>query len=183
EVRESVNVSGFAGAGFLHTNSAVVDLHNMRLYLRPPGTGRSVKLGPALTAIGLAEAPITGREHGQFYVDVEINGARGKMIIDTGAGLTHVDNRFAAQMKTRGFDTGIQIMDAAGVMSDTELAKVRSFKIGGVPARASNLLLGHISYYGSSGGKVIGILGMDLLGQNWSIIDLGQQKLYFSPAR
>jgi hypothetical protein len=39
------------------------------------------------------------------------------------------------------------------------------------------------SFYTTSGGKVIGLLGMDVLGQNWGIIDFGQQKLYFASAK
>jgi hypothetical protein len=38
EMRRSVGADGFIGSGFLRTCSAVLDLHNLRLYLRPPGT-------------------------------------------------------------------------------------------------------------------------------------------------
>ena len=85
QVRRSIGASGFVGAGFLHTNSAIIDLQNLRLYLRPPGKGRRALLGPALKAVGLSEVPFTGDGHGNFLVDVEINGATGKMVIDTGA--------------------------------------------------------------------------------------------------
>ena len=183
QVRQSVGAGGFVGAGFLHINSAIVDLQNLRLYLRPPRTGRRVLLGPALKAVGLSEVPFIGPYHGQFLVDTEINGATGKMVIDTGANLTSVDSRFASQMKAYGYHSGLSMIDAAGVISETALTKARSFKIGGVAVRAPDITLSKFSSYSGSGGKVIGVLGMDVLGQNWSVIDFGQQKLYVAKAQ
>ncbi len=55
---QKVGANGFIGAGFLNTCSAIIDLHNLRLYLRPPGKGRRAIVGPALRAIGLSEAPL-----------------------------------------------------------------------------------------------------------------------------
>jgi hypothetical protein len=182
-VSQSVGANGFVGAGFLHTNSAILDLPNFRLYLRPPGTGRRAVLGPALKAVGLSEVSFSGNGRGQFLVDVEISGATGKMVIDTGAYLSGVDSRFSSQIKAAGYDAGIQMVDAAGVISKTKLAKVGSFKIGGVPVRPPDLTLGTFGFYSASGGKLIGMLGMDVLGQNWGIIDFGNEKLYFSKAK
>lgn len=182
-VRQSIGASGFAGAGFLRTNSAVIDLHNLRLYLRPPGKGRLAVLGPALKAVGLSEVPFARHGGGNFLVDVEINGATGKMIMDTGATLSGIDSRFASRIKARGYDSRIVSIDAAGVISKRQLANVGSFKIGGVPVRAPDLTVGTFGVYSASGGKVIGLLGMDFLGQNWGIIDFGNQKLYFSKAK
>jgi hypothetical protein len=182
QMRQSIGAIGFVGAGFLRTNSAVIDLHNLRLYLRPPGTGRRAVLGPALKAVGLSEVPFAGRG-GQFLVDVEINGATGKMIMDTGATLSGIDSRFASQIRVTGYDSRLSSIDVAGVISQKKLAKVGSFRIAGVPVHAPDLTVGTFSCYSASGGKVIGVLGMDVLGQNWGIIDCGNQKLYFSKAK
>ena len=59
----------------------------------------------------------------------------------------------------------------------------RRFKIAGVPVRAPNLQVSNLAMYASSGGKAAGVLGMDVLGQNWSIIDFGEQKLYIAKAQ
>ena len=182
-IRQSIGASGFVGAGFLRTNSAIVDLQNLCLYLRPPGKGRRAQLGPALKAVGLSEVSFAGHEHGNFLVDVEINGATGKMILDTGAYLTGVDTRFASQAKVNGYDSRIMGIDAAGVLSKKQLTRVGSFKIGGVPINVRDLTLTQFGFYSASGGKIIGLLGMDVLGQNWGIIDFGQQKLYFARAK
>ena len=173
---------GFLGSGFLRTCSAVIDLHNRLLYLRPPRTGKRVGLGPALTAVGLASVPFT-MASGNCIADVEINGTPTKLIMDTGATLTTVDHRFAQRMKASGHTTNFEVNDAAGAKARTRQAAVSSFKIAGTAVRAPNLQLADLGCYSSSGGKVAGFLGMDILGQNWSIIDFGEQKLYIAAAR
>ena len=180
-LRRSVGANGFLSAGFLRTCSAVIDLHNLRLYLRPPGTGRRAILGPALRSAGLAEIPfsITGNAHA--IVNAEINGATGAMIVDTGKSLTGVDARFASKMKVLGYSSRVGTIDAAGVLSRTQLAKIRSFKIGGVNLRAPDLRLEHFPVYTQTSGKLIGFLGIDILGPNGTIIDFGNLKLYCYP--
>ena len=98
--------------------------------------------------------------------------------------LTGVDKRFAAQMKDNGYASNLSMIDAAGVANQvSNWTRVGSFKIGGVPVNVRDLTLSQFGFYSNSGGKVIGLLGMDVLGQNWGIIDFGQQKLYFASAK
>ena len=181
QVQRTGGNDGFLGAGFLRTCSAVVDLQNLKLYLRPPGTGRRAVLGPALQAAGLAEASFNQTAGHDCFVDVEINGVAGKMFLDTGATLAGVDSRIAPVLKINPLPSRVGAIDAAGVISRTQFARLRSFKIGGVPVRAPDVRLGKFGFYGSTGGKVIGLLGMDILGTNGTIIDFGARKLYFYP--
>jgi hypothetical protein len=167
---------GFLGAGFMKTTSAIVDLQNLRFYLRPPGKGRRAVIGPGLRGAGLAEAAMSGSAN----VDVEINGGAGKMEIDTGAFHALIDTRFGEKIKAamRGSNVGAQ--DAAGKISRTKLMQVRSFKIGGTPVRVPDLRLSTLGFYSPSGR--VGLLGMDILGPNGAIIDFGSGKLYFYPS-
>jgi predicted aspartyl protease len=183
ERRRNVGADGFLGSGFLRTCSAIVDLHNLRLYLRPPGTGRRVALGPALKAAGMSEASFLQASNSNCFVDVEIDGTPAKMIIDTGATLSTVDHEFAAKMKTKGYRSELQYIDAAGATEYADRIPVQSFKIGGINARVPDLLLSHLHPFSATHGQVVGLMGMDILGQNWSIIDFGEQKLYFAGAK
>lgn len=175
-----VHASGVIGSGFLQTCSAIIDLHNLRLYLRPPGTGRRAMLGPALKAQGLAEVPFAIIKT-TCLVRVEINGAPGTMLVDTGASLATVDERFTPQMNVKARASRATLMDAAGIEMRTKLTGLSSFRIAGVPVRAPDLRISKFSFYTSSGGKLIGLLGMDILGKNGTILDFGQKKLYFYP--
>ena len=175
---------GVLGRGFLHTNSAIIDLTNLKLYLRPPRTGKGADLGHALAALGMGQASFAGMTGGTYTMDVEVNGVPTKLVIDTGAQMTVLDTRFAKQAKLRGWDRrGWEAVDAAGVRSEMDFAGTNSFKIGGIPIRTPTITMTTIPYYSESGGKVAGVLGLDVLGLNWSIIDFGQNKLYFARAK
>jgi predicted aspartyl protease len=180
-VRRQIGANGFLTAGFLRTCSAVIDLQNMRLYLRPPGTGHRAVLGPALRGVGLAEIPfvVTGNWHA--ILEAEINGAKGAMLVDTGKSLTGVDARFASKMKVVGYSSRVGTLDAAGALSKTELARLTSFKIGGVSLRAPDVRLENFPIYIQTSGKLIGFLGIDILGPNGAIIDFGNLRLYCYP--
>ncbi len=181
EMRRNVNADGVIGSGFLRTCSGIVDLHNLRLYLRPPGTGHRAMLGSALRAAGLTEVPFS-IENKDCLVEVEVNGVSGKMFLDTGATFAAIDSRLAPKMNVVGYSSRVGSVDAAGVMSETKLFNLRSLKIAGVPARAPDMRMAKFGFYEGSKGTIIGLLGIDILGPNGAIIDFGQEKLYFYPA-
>jgi predicted aspartyl protease len=178
--RRDIRADGFIGSGFLSTCSGIIDLHNLVLYLRPPGTGRRAVIGGAMKAQGLAEVPFHIAQ-ANCLVAVEINGAPGVMFVDTGATLAGVDERFVPQMKSKMRSSRIMTIDAAGIEAQSKLTDLRSFRIAGVNVRAPDLRIGRFAFYDASRGKVIGLLGMDILGRNGTIIDFSQKKLYFYP--
>jgi hypothetical protein len=114
-------------------------------------------------------------------VSAEINGATGAMVVDTGKALTGVDGRLASKMKVAGYSSRVGTIDAAGELMKTEVAKINSFKIGGVNLRAPDIRLEQFPIYTQTSGKLIGFLGIDILGPNGTIIDFGNLKLYCYP--
>lgn len=181
--RMAAGADGLIGAGFLRMCSAIVDLHNLRLYLRPPGTGRRVRIGPALTGIGFAEAPFK-IVNNECLVDIELNGMPGVIVADTGAFFGIIDPRFAAKADAHSYRTNARLLDVSGATSAIGLSRLRSFKIAGTtPVRATYVQITPFLGYSISGGKLVGLLGIDILGPNGTIIDFAQQKLYFFKAR
>ncbi len=171
---------GFIGRDFLRTNHAVIDLPNKQVYLRPPGKGRAAQLEEALTKVGMGAASMTDGN----IVDVEVNGVPAKMIVDTGAVVSMIDSRFAAKAKVSGWGLqGAEVRDISGVSSRADLTHIASLKIGGVPVRDPTVSIVTFNAYAATGGRVVGLLGLDFLGLNWSIIDFGGNKLYFARAK
>ena len=200
--RRFTGVSGVVGAGFFRACSAIVDLQNLKLYLRPPGKGSRAGIGPGLTASGMAEVPFVPGGPRECLVPVEVNGHSGRMFVDTGSYLAAVDARLSAQINARPFVTRAghgrpQTMDeferitridphsreVAALVENAPMTPLQSFKIGGMPARAPDIRLRRFDFFSASNPKAIGVLGMDILGANGSIIDFGGQRLYFLPAR
>ena len=195
--RRTTGADGILGAAFLRTCSAFLDLQNLRLYLRPPGRGQRVVLGRGLTAAGMAEVPLEQAAKNAFVVDAEINGYTGKMLVDTGAYHAAVGMDYAQRIKarpivTRAGHTRPQTLDEfehvtridtqhqeiRSLVENSPMTRLESFKLGGFPARAPDIRLRKLSLP-SSGSKIMGSLGMDILGSNGAVIDFSQQKLYF----
>ncbi len=174
---------GVLGHGFLKRSGAIIDLTNLKLYLRAPGGGRRVNLSPALTSMGLAEAPILDAPGGRAVVNVEVNGVPTQMALDTGSQLSELDIRFAKMARTKGWGRRHVVEeDAAGVLSPADFAGTKTFKIEGIPIRTPTVLLERFAGYDLTQGKMVGLLGLDVIGLNWGIIDFAQQKFYFARA-
>src|ERR1041385_2184428 len=125
--RVNLDADGFLGMGFLQKCAAIIDLPNARLYLKPPGTGRTANLEPALRGLGYQSATFD-QTNGGLLVNVSINGVAGKMIVDTGSYLTVIDSRFAAQPKFKSYRVGGgQFVDVAGVRTEPEMGEPDSF--------------------------------------------------------
>ena len=184
---------GVIGAGFLRTCSAIVDLQNLRLYMRPPGKGQRAVIGQALEGAGMAAVPFEQGASG-CTVPVEVNQFAGRMQLDTGAYHATADVRVASNIGARPFVTRaghtrpdefehVTRMDrrraeVAPLVEKAPMTPLQSFKIGGVPVHAPDIRLRKLDLYSASAGKVIGELGMDILGPNGAIIDFGERKLY-----
>jgi hypothetical protein len=200
-MRRAVGASGIVGAEFLRTCSALIDLQNLRMYLRPPGVGRRAVISRAIADAGLATVPFEQTSQNDCVVDVEVNGYRGRMLVDTGAYHAVADVRLAAEIKAkpvvtrRGFTrpetsdefTTITRIDArsaeaTALVQNAPTTPIASFKIGDVPVRAESLRLRRLPFY-SGAGKPMGLLGVDILGANGTIIDFAERKLYFIPLR
>jgi hypothetical protein len=198
-IRRKVAPTGVIGSRFLQTCSALLDLENMRLYLRPPGEGRHVVVRRGLIAAGLAAVPMQQTPQHAELVDAEINGVQGKMLVDTGAYLAAVDVTLAAAIHARpvvthyGFPrpinaddfTRITRIDRAAfevkdLVENAPMTQLKSFRLGGVPLRVPDIRLRKID--SPPRVKVIGALGVDILGRNGAIIDFAQQQLYIYPS-
>ena len=118
--------SGIISVGFLRATSAIIDLPNLKLYVRPPGVGRRAMIGPALRGTGMAEVPLSGKG-AHFFVNAEINGVRGTMAIDTGANFTVIEKRSALQAKARARGWNLRPVDAAGKMGQGGRGRHKEF--------------------------------------------------------
>lgn len=200
--RRVTGAGGVVGAGFLRACSAIVDLQNLKVYLHPPGKGARADVGPGLTGSGMVAVPFAAAGPRECLVAVEVNGHPGKMFVDTGSYLAAVDTRLssrinARQIVTRAGHTRPQTTDeferitridarsreVAALVENAPMTPLRSLTIGGVPARAPDIRLRKFDFYSDAAPKAMGVLGMDILGSNGAVIDFGQQRLYFIPAR
>ncbi len=168
---------GLIGAPFLRACSAVIDLQNLTLYLRPPGQGRRVMLGEGLRGLNMTEVPMPDGS-----VAVEINGHRGRMLVDTGAFFSGIDNSRATKMGLSSHPSRWGLADAGGKQRRADRAILQSFKIGDFSVPTPDILVSSMGDF-TRRGDLVGLLGMDVLGKNGAVIDYSQGKLYLQKGR
>lgn len=131
------------------------------------------------TGIPLRAAPVTGHH----LVDVELNGATGAFVLDTGANVSVVDQRYAAHFGLeplgglRGQAFGI------GGGQEASLARIESLSIAGVTIRRDRMAIANIAQVAETlgrltGAPVYGIIGQDVLTEHRAVIDVARPILY-----
>lgn len=175
-VRGGDEADGFLGADYLTACSAVIDLQNLKLYLRAPGTGKRADLGPGLRGVGMTEIPFSNAHRNRYYVKTEINGVSGEMMLDTGDYITALTSR-APGLRAAAFRSPIKAIDITGASSNVSRASLRSFRVGNFPVTTDDSVLLQDMSMGEES-HLMGLLGMDVMGRNAGIIDCGQRKLY-----
>lgn len=131
----------------------------------------------------MAKVPFFDASHGSYVLNFEVNGRPTQMALDTGAQVSMLDVRFAKLASTRGWGRrNMYSVDGAGVWSPADFAGTETFKIEGVPIRTPTVFLSNSAGYDLTHGKMVGVLGLDVIALNWGIIDVAQQEFYFTRA-
>lgn len=142
----------------------------------------------ALCLFGFTGVPLrTTAVTGHHLVDVELNGQRGVFVLDTGANVSVIDQRYVEQFGLtllggmRGQAFGI------GGGQRASLARIDSLSIAGVPIRQDRIAIANLAQVAETLGQltgepVYGIIGQDVLVEHRAIIDVGRPILYLIEA-
>lgn len=166
---------GFLGVQFLAACGAIIDLQNLRLYLKAPGQERVADLGPRLRALGMTEIPLA-RAGLKYLAPTTLNGVSSQLVVDTGALRTLLDARAAGRLGVVSAQrTSARLTDLSGRRFEGQLANLQSFEVGpfAVPGTRVALLEN-----GLHAGPAAGLLGLSVLGTHGGVIDCGSNKLY-----
>lgn len=117
-------------------------------------------------------------------VTVYINRKKCRLVLDTGASRTVFDREEIKQFVKEG-STELEGRLSVGLGTDnmeTHAVRLDTFKIGrltlrGFEALALDLNMLNTSYDALGHGKVVGVLGSDILNGHEAVIDFGKKKL------
>lgn len=156
----------------------------------PPPDYRPEEAGTvdhALCLLGFTAVPLRRTSAtGHHLVEARLNGRPALFVLDTGANLSVIDDRFAAGFGLDERD-GVRGGGVAigGAVSARQLS-IDSLALGGVPVRQRNIVvadLGHLiqSMRPLAGGAVHGLIGQDVLNEHRAVIDMDRPLLYLIP--
>lgn len=149
--------------------------------------GEAGTVDHALCLLGFQGVPLRALSTGHHVVALTLNRRAATFVVDTGANMTVLDERFAdAFGLTPGAGAAPTAIGIGGPLNARQ-ARVDSFEIGGIPIRARRVVVAAIGQVSASlarftGTEIHGILGQDVLGEHRAVIDVPRGILYLIEA-
>jgi hypothetical protein len=173
---------GVWGARHLARMGAWVDVGNATLYTRPRRLqGENSPLARRVREAGFEEVSLFELK-GNYLVNVEINGTRGWMVVDTGAYLTVIEPEFANAGRIKPQFSRTQVSLPTGSNRQVGTLSTPEFRVGEMSISQDSVSVFPVSAAFESGDMpaFMGVLGMDVLKNTEAIIDLELRHLYLS---
>ena len=187
---------GIIGLDFLRRKHAIINCRTRHLFFN---TDPSRRLDPGnIIRAGFVRVPIEADRRGYLTVPCTIRGRPGRLLLDTGAFLTGVDDDAAKSLALDVAPSRLTARGLDGKVQPVELAQINDLKIGGVAIEPQKFVvldvfgrkralrsftgINHREYYAplhiAPGDTVFGLLGNELLDQRRAIIDLGSMSVF-----
>ena len=141
----------------------------------------------APTVEDLVAIPMHRNIAGQPEVAATVNGTAVRLMVDTGASHTLLDTTTTERLGLIVGEGGSTTTGVGGTGMTYAQTYVNDLRFGTLEFGEALLLvvdLGHVntSLEKGMGGRIDGILGIDVLRQRHAIIDCGKSMLYLSPS-
>lgn len=163
----------------------------------PVDARAEIEVGSALRA-GFTRIALEEDRLGYLTVPCKIQNRPGRMLLDTGAFLSCVDNDSARSLALLPAPSRLTARGFSGKVQPVHLAKITDLQIGNFHVRPQDLLvldvfgqrkavraytgINRIEYYRqrtiAPGDTIFGLLGNEILDQHRAIIDLGSMSLF-----
>jgi predicted aspartyl protease len=166
---------------------AVLDISNHLLLVHPGGQMKSISGGirAILTKQGYTpiDLTVTG---GHLHVSAVINGVPCRLVVDTGASLTVLDQQFARKSHLGGYDTGQYARGIGTRARPIRVSQFPEFKVGDFMIRNAAVTISELDsglLSGDGKSPAVGLLGAEYLGLHGAVFDFNSGTLYLRPQR
>lgn len=187
---------GTIGLDLLRRYKAVINCRTKQIFFKTDTSSSS--LAATTTARGFARVPIREDRLGSLMVSCSLGGKSGRMMLDTGAFVTIMNETALRNLGVATKDSNLTAGNFDGKVQRLQVAAIDNLKIGpvaiaprelammnltGESAHRAKLRVG-LAYVEASerrdiGGEIfLGLLGNDLLDHQQAIIDLGSMNLF-----
>lgn len=118
-----------------------------------------------------------------FEVKAQINGVKGRFILDTGASSSCIGFESVENFKLTVEDSNVKAAGAGATNMETQISKKNHIKIGKWKNKKMNLILFDLVHVNTAlenhnSNSVDGIIGADILKKTKAIIDYSNKYLY-----
>ncbi|CAN5363650.1 hypothetical protein BH20VER3_BH20VER3_19850 [soil metagenome] len=124
---------------------------------------------------------------GHLHVSAVVNGTPCRLIVDTGAFLTVLDQDFARKARLGGYSTGHYAQGFGTKARPIRVTQFPEFKVGDFVIRNASVTITQLDRELLSGGEAktpaVGLLGAEYLGLHGAIFDFNNGTLYLRPRK
>ena len=164
---------------------AVLDISNHLLLVNPGGKLKGISEGirSILTKQGYTPVELTVIG-GHLHVSAVVNRTPCRLVVDTGAFLTVLDQQFARIAHLGGYDTGQYARGFGTKAQPIRVSQFPEFKIGDFMIRNASVTITELDpelLGGDGKASSVGLLGAEYLGMHGAIFDFNSGTLYLRP--
>jgi predicted aspartyl protease len=173
------HVDGVLGLDLLLRHKALINCR-AKLVFFEVDQGRRINLASVTSSEKFTRVPIQREENGALTVSCSIRGQPTRLLVDTGAFLTILHERFATSLGLVAEPTRISAQFGRGASKRIRAAKIADFNIGAFKVPPEKFGVAPLPQFALQQGssKIAGILGMDTLYICHAIIDLDGMNLF-----
>jgi predicted aspartyl protease len=173
---------GLFGLRELLNYGAVLDISNHLLMVHPGGQMKGISEGirSILTRQGYTPVELTVIG-GHLHVSAVVNGTPCHLVVDTGAFLTVLDERFARKAHLGGYATGSYAEGFGTKARPIRVSQFPEFKVGDFTIRNASVTITQLNpelLGGQAKGSAVGLLGAEYLGLHGAVFDFNSGTLY-----
>jgi predicted aspartyl protease len=173
------HVDGVLGLDILLRHKAVINCRTKLVFFKV-SNGRGISLGSIAASEKFTRVPIQREENGALTVSCSINGQPARLLVDTGAFVTALHERFVKSLGLVPEPTRISAQFGRGPWKRIGAARINDLRIGTFKAPSEKFGVSQLPQFALQQGnsKIAGILGMDTLYICHAIIDLDGMNLF-----
>jgi predicted aspartyl protease len=175
----NANVDGLLGLDLLLRHKAVINFRTKLLFLKVDQT-RQTNLGAIAASEKFTSVPIRREENGALTVPCSVHGQPARLILDTGAFVTALNESFVKSLGIGSAPMPVSAHFPNGLAKQISAAKINDLKIGNFkvpPGKFGTTALPRFALQQGSS-RIAGILGVDKLYICHAIIDLDGMRLF-----
>lgn len=173
---------GLFGLREMMKYGAVLDISNHLLLVNPRGQSKGVSEGirSILTKQGYTPVELSISE-GHLHVSSMINGTPCRLVVDTGAFVTVIDDQFARNAHLGGHNTDRYAEGFGTKARPIQLAQFPEFKVGDFTIKNASVTITALDpelLGGQGKSPAVGLLGAEYLGMHGAVFDFNSGTLY-----
>ena len=164
----------------------VLDLNNHLILAHPGGPVTAISDGirSILTKEGYTPIPLSVVD-GHLRVAAMVNGTACRLVVDTGAFLTVLDQGFARKARIGGYSTGQYARGFGTKARPIRVSQFPELKVGDFTIHNASVTISELdpALLGGGGEEAAGLLGAEYLGLHGAIFDFNTRTLYLRPKK